>query len=117
MIEEMLNRVTCGDCIDVMANMPARSVDFVLTDPPYLVRYHDRSGRRVINDDNDAWLKPAFRQIHRVLKPDAFCVSFSRLEQNGFIHDRVARSRVSHRRSHRLSQTVCVEGPAPAVSA
>jgi site-specific DNA-methyltransferase (adenine-specific) len=72
----MLDRVTCGDCIDVMANMPARSVDFVLTDPPYLVRYHDRSGRRVINDDNDAWLKPAFRQIHRVLKPDAFCVSF-----------------------------------------
>jgi site-specific DNA-methyltransferase (adenine-specific) len=32
----MLDRVTCGDCIDVMANMPARSVDFVLTDPPYL---------------------------------------------------------------------------------
>ena len=31
----MLDRVTCGDCIDVMANMPARSVDFVLTDPPY----------------------------------------------------------------------------------
>jgi site-specific DNA-methyltransferase (adenine-specific) len=76
LFSQMLNGVTCGDCIDVMAHMPARSVDFVLTDPPYLVRYHDRSGRRVINDDNDAWLKPAFAQIHRVLKSDSLCVSF-----------------------------------------
>lgn len=76
LFSQMLNSVTCGDCIDVMAHMPARSVDFVLTDPPYLVRYHDRSGRRVINDDNDAWLRPAFAQIHRVLKPDSLCVSF-----------------------------------------
>jgi site-specific DNA-methyltransferase (adenine-specific) len=73
---QMLNGVTCGDCIDIMAHMPAASVDFVLTDPPYLVRYRDRQGRRVANDDNDDWLKPAFAQIHRVLKPDAFCVSF-----------------------------------------
>ena len=76
LFSQMLNGVTCGDCIDVMAHMPSRSVDFVLTDPPYLVRYHDRSGRRVINDDNDAWLKPAFSEIHRVLKPDSLCVSF-----------------------------------------
>ncbi|MGD0973461.1 MAG: DNA methyltransferase [Candidatus Korobacteraceae bacterium] len=76
LFDRMLNGVTGGDCIDVMSYMPARCVDFVLTDPPYLVRYHDRSGRRVINDDNDAWLKPAFAQVHRVLKPDALCVSF-----------------------------------------
>jgi site-specific DNA-methyltransferase (adenine-specific) len=73
---QMLNSVTCGDCIDVMAHLPGSCIDFVLTDPPYLVRYRDRSGRRVINDDNDAWLKPAFAQIHRVLKADSLCVSF-----------------------------------------
>jgi adenine-specific DNA-methyltransferase len=76
LFSQMLNSVTCGDCIDVMAHIPARSADFVLTDPPYLVRYHDRSGRRIINDDNDSWLKPAFAQVHRVLKPDCLCVSF-----------------------------------------
>ena len=76
LFSQMLNSVTCGDCIDVMAHLPGSCVDFVLTDPPYLVRYRDRSGRRVINDDNDAWLKPAFAQIHRVLKPDSLCVSF-----------------------------------------
>jgi DNA modification methylase len=73
---QMLNEVTCGDCIDVMRAMPWASVDFILTDPPYLVNYRDRSGRRVTNDDNGAWLKPAFRQMYRVLRPDSLCVSF-----------------------------------------
>jgi site-specific DNA-methyltransferase (adenine-specific) len=72
----MLNSVVNGDCIDVMSAMPWASVDFILTDPPYLVNYRDRSGRRVANDDNDAWLKPAFRQMYRVLRPDSLCVSF-----------------------------------------
>jgi len=76
LFSRMLGGVTCGDCTDVMAHMPAQSVDFILTDPPYLVNYRDRSGRSVINDDNDAWLKPAFARMHRVLKADAFAVSF-----------------------------------------
>jgi site-specific DNA-methyltransferase (adenine-specific) len=59
-----------------MRSLPWASVDFILTDPPYLVNYRDRSGRRVTNDDNDAWLKPAFRQMYRVLRPDSLCVSF-----------------------------------------
>jgi site-specific DNA-methyltransferase (adenine-specific) len=66
-----------GDCIEVMRSLPWASVDFILTDPPYLVNYRDRSGRSVANDGNDgAWLKPAFRQMHRVLRPDSLCVSF-----------------------------------------
>jgi DNA modification methylase len=57
---QLLNNVTCGDCINVMAHMPARSVDFTLTNPPYLVNYRDRSGRSLADDDNNAWLRPAF---------------------------------------------------------
>jgi len=76
LFSKMIGGVTCGDCIDVMAHMPAACVDFILTDPPYLVRYRDRSGRTLANDDNDVWLEPAFRQMHRVLRRDAFCVSF-----------------------------------------
>jgi hypothetical protein len=45
---QMLNNVTCGDGIDVMAPMSLRRVDFVLTEPPYLVHDHHRSGRRVM---------------------------------------------------------------------
>lgn len=70
------NVIHQGDCISVMRSMPARSVDFILTDPPYLVRYRSRDGRRIINDDNADWLEPAAREMFRVLKPDSLCVSF-----------------------------------------
>jgi site-specific DNA-methyltransferase (adenine-specific) len=72
----LLNGVTHGDCIEVMRRMRWASVDFILTDPPYLVNYRDRSGRSIANDNDDTWLKPAFRQMHRVLRPDSLCVSF-----------------------------------------
>jgi site-specific DNA-methyltransferase (adenine-specific) len=56
--------------------MGSASVDFVLTDPPYLCRYRPRDGQRVVNDDRDDWLEPAFAEMYRLLKPDTFCVSF-----------------------------------------
>jgi site-specific DNA-methyltransferase (adenine-specific) len=65
-----------GDCLRIMPRLRAESIDFILTDPPYIARFRDRSGRRVANDDNSAWLNPAFAEMHRVLKPNAFCVAF-----------------------------------------
>jgi adenine-specific DNA-methyltransferase len=70
------NAVLHGDCIKVMAGLPDRYVDLVLTDPPYLVNYRDRAGRRVANDNNINWLAPAFAGIARLMKPEALCVSF-----------------------------------------
>jgi len=31
----MINQVICGDCLEVMKHIPNKSVDLVLTDPPY----------------------------------------------------------------------------------
>jgi DNA modification methylase len=70
------NSLLHGDCIELLSHMAPRSVDFVLTDPPYLVNYSSRDRRNVPNDDNDAWLKPAFTEIYRVLRWNRFCVSF-----------------------------------------
>src|SRR5258707_424847 len=41
-----------------MRQMAPESADFILTDPPYLVNYRDRSNRTIQNDANAAWLKP-----------------------------------------------------------
>ena len=70
------NMLLNGDCLDVLPKLPAHSVDFVLTDPPYLVNYKDRSGRSIANDVKDDWLEPAFQEVSRVLRPNSLCASF-----------------------------------------
>lgn len=71
-----LNTIVNGDCLTILPQLPAGSVNFILTDPPYLAHYKSRDGRTVPNDDNDAWLKPAFAEMHRVLARDSYAVSF-----------------------------------------
>jgi len=70
------NTLLHGDCLKLLPQLSAGNVHFILTDPPYITNYRARDGRSVPNDDNDRWLVPAFRQMHRVLENDAFCVSF-----------------------------------------
>jgi site-specific DNA-methyltransferase (adenine-specific) len=75
-ISQFLNRVINADCLAALPQLQDGSVDFVLTDPPYLVGYHDRHGRSIANDVDGQWLKPAFAEVFRVLKSGRFCVSF-----------------------------------------
>ncbi len=75
-LPSFLNRVTLGDCLQVLRRLPDATVDLVLTDPPYAVRYQTRDGRTLTNDDNTRWIFPAFSEMYRVLKPDSYCISF-----------------------------------------
>jgi len=70
------NTIIHADCVKALPMLPDKSIDFILTDPPYITNYRARDGRRVPGDDNDGWLKPAFAQMYRVLATDSFAVSF-----------------------------------------
>uniref|UniRef100_A0A6M3Y5Q4 Putative methyltransferase n=1 Tax=viral metagenome TaxID=1070528 RepID=A0A6M3Y5Q4_9ZZZZ len=39
MNKELINKIICGECLEVMKDMPDKSVDLVLTDPPYGVNF------------------------------------------------------------------------------
>lgn len=71
-----VNAILHGDCIEVMRNLPANSVDFILTDPPYLVNFRDRQGRTLQNDTNADWLRPAMQEAFRVLKQNRLMLCF-----------------------------------------
>jgi adenine-specific DNA-methyltransferase len=75
-ITPLLDQVIYGDCVTVMRSMPSACVDLIVTDPPYLVGYRARDGRQCLNDNNDHWLKPSFREMYRLLRSDTFCISF-----------------------------------------
>ena len=70
------NEVIQGDCVEILKSLPNNGVDFILTDPPYLGSYKDRSGRTLANDRNPEAVVAAYPELFRVLKPDSFCVTF-----------------------------------------
>lgn len=55
-----------GDCLDVMATLPAGSVDLILTDPPY--------GTTACKWDSVIPFEPMWAQVKRVLKPNGAAV-------------------------------------------
>jgi len=41
-VDRFLNKITQGDCLELMREMPDKSVDLVLTDPPYGINENDK---------------------------------------------------------------------------
>lgn len=70
------NRVLERDCTKLLRALPPETVDLVVTDPPYFVRYQDRTGRTIANDEDPVSVLDAFTDIYRLLKPNTFCISF-----------------------------------------
>ena len=68
-IENAVNRFITGDCETVMKRLPAESVDFVLTSPPYAdKRDYGLLDGMISPDDYVDWFMPKGKQIYRVLK-------------------------------------------------
>lgn len=100
------NAVIHGDCVSEMSRIARGSVDFVLTNPPYLCRYRSRTGEAIANDDCDDWLVPAFAQMHRVLRANSFCPQLLWLERRRQVHRGLACCRLLHGRASGLHQTI-----------
>lgn len=71
-----INQIIHGDATQTLAGMPSQSIDLIITDPPYLVRYRDRDGRTIANDDNGDAVLPAFAEMFRTLKDNSYCIVF-----------------------------------------
>jgi len=71
-----------GDCMDVMAGLPDNSVDMILTDPPYGIKYQSHGRTKspkfevLKNDDNDMRFV-AYKEMYRILADDSVLVTFA----------------------------------------
>lgn len=70
------NRIIQGNSAAVLRRFPEGCIDLVVTDPPYLVSYRDRSGRTLAGDDAPEMVLPCFAELYRVLKDNSLCISF-----------------------------------------
>jgi len=79
----MINQVIQGDCLEVMKDIPNKSVDMILTDPPYGMNY--QSSRRtatkqfakITNDTNIDWFPEFIKECYRVLKDNSHIYIYS----------------------------------------
>ncbi len=84
--DKFIDSFICGNCFDLLNELPEESVDLVLTDPPYGIDY--QSNRRVAreklpkfeNDIDLSWVDGWVEQIHRVLKNDTHFYCFTRFD-------------------------------------
>ena len=70
------NRIIQGECAATLRRFPDTCVDLVVTDPPYLVSYRDRTGRSLAGDNAPDMVLPCFPELYRVLRPNSLCVCF-----------------------------------------
>jgi site-specific DNA-methyltransferase (adenine-specific) len=86
-----LNNIYNEDCLVGMSKIPDKSIDLVLTDPPYLMNY--KSNRRVksekfdyiMNDINsEELIKEYIKECHRILKGDTSIYMFCSWHQVDF---------------------------------
>ncbi|HQB85346.1 MAG TPA: DNA methyltransferase [Candidatus Pacearchaeota archaeon] len=61
-----LNQIILGDCLDVMREIPNKSIDLVLTDPPYNVGLDYCNGDKRL--DYFEWCTYWFNELERIAK-------------------------------------------------
>ncbi len=49
--ENLINKVICGDCLEVMLGIPDNSVDLIVTDPPYLTTFEKWDKKEAFNEE------------------------------------------------------------------
>jgi DNA modification methylase len=71
-LKELRNRILCGNSIDVLPQLPAKSCDACITSPPYLRQrdYHhdDQLGQEATTEEYITKLCKIFEEVKRVLK-------------------------------------------------
>ena len=65
MLEKWLNKVVCGDSIELLKELPNNCIDLMVTDPPY------NSSVAEWDNKNDAWQVSWLTEAYRVLKDGA----------------------------------------------
>ena len=69
-MQELLNRIICGDCIEVLAKINEPFADLIFADPPFNIGYkYDKYYDKVKKKNYIAWTKEWIDVCKNVLKP------------------------------------------------
>lgn len=72
------------DCIEGMKKIPDESIDLIVTDPPYLMKYksnmrkdkHHKFCSEIIGDNDPELIENYIKECYRIMKNDSACYMF-----------------------------------------
>lgn len=74
---DYLNKIICGDCMDILKAMPDESVNCCITSPPYWgLRDYGVDGQLGLEktpEEYVAHMVEVFREVRRILRKDGTC--------------------------------------------
>jgi len=72
-LQRFINKVTCGDCLELMKSIPDKSIDLVLTDPPYgVLKKHQEWDNIQVDKFTNRW----WQLLKNKLKEDSSAYIF-----------------------------------------
>ena len=85
--DDFIDKVICGDCLEVMKYIPNNSVDLVITDPPYGNNMcYGRKQKRIIGDESPLLSCYAILELERILKEDGVIYVFTNYRHYPFLY-------------------------------
>nr|WP_260135188.1 DNA methyltransferase [Lactococcus lactis] len=91
-----LNKIYNEDCLEGMKRIPDNSVDLIVTDPPYLMRYktnhrknkNHKFSNEILNDNNHELIQEYIKECHRIMKGDTAMYMFCSMHNVDFFKKR-----------------------------
>jgi site-specific DNA-methyltransferase (adenine-specific) len=69
-MQEFLNKIICGDCVEILNGIDEPFTDLIFADPPFNIGYkYDKYHDEVASDKYVAWAREWMTACKRVLKP------------------------------------------------
>lgn len=84
-----LDKIYNADCIECMISIPDESIDLIVTDPPYLMKYKtnrrkDKSHKfcgEIFGDDDPDLIEKYVNECYRILKNNSACYMFCNINK------------------------------------
>lgn len=69
-MQKLLNKIVCGDCIDILSKVEEPFADLIFADPPFNIGYkYDKYHDKVDRNNYISWTKDWMAACKKVLKP------------------------------------------------
>ena len=85
-------KLYCDDCLNIMKQIDNESIDLIVTDPPYLIKYKTNHRKNknhnfcseILNDDNEQLIIDYIRECYRILKNNTAMYMFCNCDKVDF---------------------------------